>query len=257
MRLFYIDESGNTGASLNADQPIHWLIAVGVTPAAIKKIEFKMLNIASIHFPQRARHPQFEFHGSELFSGRGDCQGISPDNRIAIYKEILGLLKPHDCSIFVRGIDKAKYRDYAAIRGYEAKHPHELASQYLFEQIDEWLEQRRPASGEDVYGLLVADEQKEVARKTIENFAHWRDSATLGYRGRTLKFLIDTIHYVPSHDSWLIQLTDCVAFVRNRYAKIRREKGENAPNYNNSDKAIADLWESYCQKCVINDRVWP
>ncbi len=254
--MFYIDESGNTGASFNTDQPIHWLVAIGVTPVSIKKIEYRMLNLASTYFPQRARQPNFEFHGSDLFSGRGDCQGISPFDRIIIYEEILGLLKPHDCALFVRGIDKAKYRDYAATKGYETKHPHELASQFLFEQIDEWLE-ANSGFGKEMYGLLVADEQKEVARKTIENFAHWRDSATLGYRSRTLKFLIDTIHYVPSHDSWLIQLTDCVAFVRNRYARIQREKGTNSSDHNDSDKAIIKLWENSCQECIVTDRIWP
>ena len=127
---------------------------------------------------------------------------------------------------------------------------------YLFEKIDEWL-QDKSTSENICYGLLVADEQKEVARKTVENFAHWRYAATEGYRSRTIKYLIDTVHYVPSHDSWLIQLADCVAFIRNRYARIMREKGSNLSLYKESDRAVIELWEDYCSPRIKSDLVWP
>lgn len=258
MRLFYIDESGNTGTSLDATQPIHWLVAIGVTPPAVKSIEAEMLALALQHFPQRARRPDFEFHGSDLFSGRGECRGIAPADRIKIYEALLQLLARHNCAIFVRGIDKQLHQQRATENNYTPQHPHKLASMYLFERIDEWLEKQQGAGQEPIYGLLIADEQKEVHRDIVENFAYWRDRGTQGgYRARPIGFLIDTVHYVPSHDSWLIQLADCVAFLRNRQARVLWDKGFDDANYTNSDNAIVGLWQDNCRPYVINDLVWP
>ena len=251
-----MDESGNTGTSLSIDQPIYWLIAVGVTPVSIQAIESQMLLIASEHFIERAKQPSFEFHGSDLFGGNHDCKGITPSGRILIYKKLMKLLVDHDCALFICGIDKSLHQRRATENGYSAKHPHEIASMYLFEKIDEWL-QDKSTSANICYGLLVADEQQEVARKTVENFAYWRYAATEGYRSRTIKYLIDTVHYVPSHDSWLIQLADCVAYIRNRYTRTIREKGSDSSLYNESDKAVIELWENYCRPCIESDRVWP
>jgi len=258
MKLFYIDESGNTGTSFDPAQPIHWLVAIGTTAAAVKSIEQEMLLLATRYFHHKARRPGFEFHGSDLFSGRGECKGIVPADRISIYANLLQLLSRHNCAIFIRGIDKQLHQQRAAANNYSAQHPHKLASMYLFERIDEWLEKQQVDGQESIYGLLIADEQKEVDRDIVENFAYWRDRGTQGgYRTRQISFLIDTVHYVPSHDSWLIQLADCVAFLRNRYARVLREKGFESGNWTDSDKAIIELWQTYCQLCVVNDIVWP
>lgn len=257
MRLFYIDESGNTGNSLDMSQPIHWLVAIGVTPRAVKMIEAEMLSLAVDYFPQRARRPDFEFHGSDLFSGRNECKGISPIDRIKIYSELTQLLERYNCAVFVRGIDKQLYQQRAINNNYPIEHPHKLASMYLFERIDEWVEMQQVVGRETIYGLLIADEQKEVHRDIVENFAYWRDRGTRGYRAHNIRFLIDTVHYVPSHDSWLIQLADCIAFLRNRRAKILREKGLDVASYTASDQAIVELWQQHCLSCVVNDLVWP
>jgi hypothetical protein len=258
MRLFYIDESGNTGRHVDATQPIHWLVAIGVSPIAVKTIEAEMKSLATQHFPRRARRPDFEFHGAYLFSGRNECNAIAPVDRIKIYNQLMQLLERHNCSIFIRGIDKQLLQKRAIERKYTAEHPHKLASMYLFERIDEWLERQQIEGQEPVYGLLIADEQTEVDRDIVENFAYWRDNGTQGgYRERDISYLIDTVHYVPSHDSWLIQLADCVAFLRNRYGKVLRDKGFAASLYTDSDRAIVELWKNNRHLCLVNDIVWP
>ena len=57
-------------------------------------------------------------------------------------------------------------------------------------------------------GLLVADEQRGLDRDIIESLPHWRESGT-DFGVREIRHLVDTLHTVPSHDSWLIQLADC------------------------------------------------
>jgi len=260
MYLVYIDESGNTGANLDSpDQPIHWLIALAATPAMVTQIETEMLAIAGRYFGLRARAADFEFHGAHIFSGRTtDYRQLSVADRVRLFNELLSLIGRFGVRLFVRGINKAAHKDRARDKGYPPDHPHRLGFMYLVEQVDEWLEAMQPApdlfaAREPIYGLIVADEQNEVRRDVVSGFAAWRQYGTEhGYRARHIRYLIDTVHYVPSQDSWLIQLADCVAFVRNRYGKIFREKGFHEARYSESDRAIVHLWRDLCAPHVVS-----
>lgn len=265
MFLFYVDESGNTGSDLDSrDQPVHWLIAVGVTPSALNDIETEMLTTAVSYFGWQARTADFELHGSDIFSGRKEeYRRLSVDQRVQLYSDLLQLIGQHDCVLFVRGIDKQRHKERAERMGYDPDHPHRLGFMYLVERLDEWLEDQQPrteifGTASTTFGLVIADEQKEVDRDVVKGFAMWRMYGTdHGYRARNIKFLIDTVHYVPSQDSWLIQLADCVAFVRNRYGRIWRAKGSDKSAYTKSDEAIVRLWREYCAPHVASERVWP
>lgn len=265
MYLFYIDESGNTGADLTtAQEPVHWLVAVGVSMRAVHAIEADMLGIAMKYFRSRGSEADFEFHGSDLFGARGDARNITPSERVAVYQEVLGLLQRHSCKIWVRGIDKPLHARRARERGYSPEHPYKLGFMYLVESIDYWLQTQQPdpslfqGASDPVYGLLVCDQQDEVSRDLVGRFAHWRQSGTShGYKTRDVKYLIDTVHSVPSHDSWLLQLVDCAAFIRNRCEKIGRKHGWDPKLYMVSDRAVFELWEKLCRSCIVDERVWP
>jgi hypothetical protein len=261
MYLFYIDESGNTGMDLDAaDQPVHWIVALGATPAAVKQVEEEMLAIASRHFPERARAPDFEFHGSHIYARRGDCRGLSAEAAVQLYAELLDVVARNEVRLFVVGIDKPGLKRRAQSGRYAPDHPHRLAFMYLVERIDAWLhEQAAITRRRELLGLLVADEQKEVHREMIESFAIWRAKGTqYGTRGTAIRYLIDTVHYVPSHDSWLIQLADCVAYIFSRYHRIQREKGTPAEaELTPAEAAVVRLWTHHCRNCVAGFYLWP
>jgi hypothetical protein len=257
MYLFYIDETGNSGTALSLEQPIHWLVALAAASSAIKQIEDEMLEIAYCYFRGKAKRPEFEFHGHNLFSGRDECRSLTAEVRIKAYRDLLQLIGRYDCKIFIRGIHKQRHQSRAAEKGYAPEHPHKLACMYLIEEIDRWLEKQSEGKEQPEYGLLVADEQKEHERDIVKSFANWRSSGTVGYRWRSIEFLIDTVHYVPSHDSWMIQLADCVAFLRNRVHRVFRTKGNDSSAYTSSDNAVIELWNSNCAKQVVSIAVWP
>jgi hypothetical protein len=265
MFFFYLDESGNTGNDLaSEDQPIHWLVTLGVSPQGVRSIEQGMSALALRYFRARARLPEFEFHGSHIFSGRGECRDLAPAKRVTLYGELVSQVGQHGGRLFVRGIDKAGHAKRAREKGYVPEHPHKLAFRYLIERLDEWLENQQPEDEileegfPPVYGLIVADEQKEVDREIIQSFAFWRDHGTgLGYRARDIYYLLDTVHYVPSQDSWLIQLADCLAYLQGRYARVLRESGPREENWTKSERAVVRLWREKCQPHVESDVVWP
>ena len=265
MRLFYIDDSGNTGARLDSPtEPIHWLVALAVTPAGVKQIEAEALGVALKYFKARAFAADFELHGGDLFGGRGDARALAPAERILVLKEVFALVGRFGAKIWVRGIHKQRHGKRASEKGYAPEHPYKLAFMYLVESLDGWLSSIQPAGdllereSKGVYGLHISDEQAEVGRDLVAGFARWRQSGTdHGYRTRDIKFLIDTVHYVPSHDSWLIQLVDCIAFIRNRLEKIRTQKGVDPTSYHASDAAVARLWTDFLQPNVADERIWP
>jgi hypothetical protein len=265
MYLFYADESGNTGLNLaSPEQPIHWIVAVGIVDARIRALEAGALAIAWRTFPDRARASDFEFHGADIFHGRGECEFLSPAERIHLYNDVLALLRQHDCTLFLVAIHKANHQQRAQIRGYAPLHPHKLGFTFLLEHIDQWLESRQPhrdlfgAPGADhLYGLVVADEQKEVDRDIVARFASWRSSGTDFPTGHELRWLVDTIHYVPSQDSWLIQLSDCVAFLRARLERLILGKGHDEAVYSESERAVTGLWRQHCADLVASAYHWP
>jgi hypothetical protein len=240
---------------------VHWLTAVGVRVAAIHAIEADMLALAHDAFGARAKEPGFEFHGSDLFSGRRECRGMEAEVRVMLYRGLAGLLAKHGCGLFIRGIEKATHQARAARRGYDAVHPHTLAFQFLVERMAEWLQKRQPrrASAADaVLGLVIADEQKEVGREVVSSFARWRDGGTaMGYRRRRIRYLVDTVHHVPSTDSWLLQLADCVAYLRNRYEKVQRGKVLRGEALGPADEEVVSLWKTHCAPLLCCDGVWP
>lgn len=261
MYLFYLDESGNTGVHADTAEPVHWIVGLAVHDTRVRALEDEMAALAARVFGDRAREPGFEFHGADIFSGRRECRGIDLTTRVALYRAICVLAAEFRCTLFIRGIDKARHLRRAERRGYHAVHPHTLAFQWVVERMDEWLEKMQPAPRvptDQIFGLLVADEQKEVAREVVRSFARWRDTGTaIGHHRRTIRLLVDTVHYVPSSDSWLLQLADCVTYLRNRSEKIARKKLGRGEELGAGDAEIVSLWETYCRPLRCCDGVWP
>ena len=262
MILFYIDESGNSGANLSTpDQPVAWLVALAATEQAVQQIEAKAGDIAEECFPKDIHKPDFEFKGSAIFHGSDFCKGMPPDKRVELYDRLLALLPAHGVRLFARGIHKARHSKRATQAGYyEPSHPYALGFMFLAETLDEWLHAKQPkeAGSGPLLGLAIADEQEEVARRIVASFGSWRRFGTdFGYRARVIQHLIDTVHYVPSHDSRMLQLADCAAYVINRLWRIEDVSGWNPAAYNKSEAAVHRLWDNYCRPCLEHHRVWP
>ena len=149
MYFFYIDESGNTGRALDSpEQPIHWLIGVGVEATRLPSVERDLRDLARHYCPTEARDPDFEFHGSAIFHGRRPFDHLTPQKRVDLYDQLLSVVPRHDVKVFVRGIHKKRHRDRAARKRYSPDHPHRLGFMFLVERIDRWLEENQPGGPE-------------------------------------------------------------------------------------------------------------
>jgi hypothetical protein len=232
MYLFPTDESGNTGWNLDSpDQPLHFLLTIGIHEDKSRDIERELFRIALDYFPREARNSDFEFHGGYIYRGEGYFNALAPADRLQIYNRLIQVIVDFELPVFVEGIDKRRLKASSA----NPAHPYNLAFLYMVERLEEFLESQQPPAN----GLICADENRERDRSIISDFDLFKEYGTaLGYKPREIKRLLDTVHFVKSQDSRLIQIADCSSYLICRYHNLNMKPPANITV---SDKEIIRL----------------
>lgn len=219
MKLFYLDEAGNTGGKVDPDQPLHIIGALIVDGDVARHMELRLIEIADQYFGRNATNDDFEFKGSDIKSGDGYCKGIAPAVRIQLVKDLIAVLGQFDAKFMYAGIDKEKQPS--------SRYPHELAFQFISERAQDLL------SGEDGYGLIVADQGSGLDAYLINRMHHYkRHNTGWGWRPTQINNIVGAIHYVDSCDDWLVQLSDVMTYVSTRYRKLHRTWIDSWPAHN-------------------------
>jgi hypothetical protein len=123
-------------------------------------------------------------------------------------------------------------------------HPHTLAFLYTVEAIERFLRD------EEEYGLLISDEEKSVEQQTIEDLPRYKELGTaFGYKPIDLTTIVDNVHWVKSHNSRLLQLTDNCVYLCQRFVRDEHKASVQA-------RAVHKLWAIVSPQ-VVNGRIWP
>lgn len=244
VRFAYMDEAGNTGRNFgDPAQPIHLILTLAIDESRIPPVHEHIRDTARRRCPGVCDEDDFEFHGQDLFSGRGHFSGLSPSERIEIYDDVLRGVEVAAGEVIVRGVHKEGLRD----RYKDPFHPHDVALMFTIESIE------RMARDRDCRVLLVADEAKEVEDAALRDLANYQELGTSwGWNTEQIDHIVDTIHFVPSHRNPAIQLVDCATFVAARLEKIRA----GIVSDGRSAEAIEELWESRVAPHVRRSSVW-
>ena len=173
---------------------------------------------------------KFEFHGNQLWNGNGEWKNKTPDELLAAYESVIGLIDKHNISIAHSTIDRQKLHDnYTG--NYDAS-AYRLGLQFLLEKID------------TLPGLkiVVADESKEQeveAKDMVAQLQAWGGGEV---PGRQVDSVIDSMHFVQSHESPGVQMADMVAYLLHRarlttteqhpYASASRRRMLEVINFN-------------------------
>ena len=219
MKLIYLDEAGNTGKKADPNQPHHLLAAILVDAVQVRSVEADMRNLADKYFGH-SKVGGVEFHGYEIHGGKGAFKDVSTEKRIAVMMDIINLIKINEIQIGWVSIDK--------IKTPSTKHPHEHAFLFMVERLQDILK----AEGD--LGLIIADENKDIEQRLIENLDKYKNASTdWGYRPTKIENIIDSVHFVQSKNNWLIQIADITAYllIRGRDAekKIQAEYDKAQP----------------------------
>ncbi len=212
MKLIYMDESGHTGRDINAQQPMHYLVALCVDEQKVLPVERAIRTLAFSHLGADASNTDFEFKGHGLRSGKGHYfEKLHVKQRQELTQALLTLLAQHDISVIWAGVDKA--------RSMAKLHPQQLSFLLVVERVDQWLKnQDADASGSPpCLGLLIADEFDELEQRLIDDLERYKTQhVDFGYRMKPLERVIDSVHFVRSFNNPLIQLADVTAYFLNR-----------------------------------------
>jgi Protein of unknown function (DUF3800) len=244
MRFAYMDEAGNTGRKCDEPtQPIHLILTLAVDEENVAALHHHIRETSRRHCPADCGDDQFEFHGHDLFSGRGYFAEMSPSKRIEIYDDILEGIEIAEAEVIVRGVEKAGLQR----RYVNPYHPHDIALMYTIESIE------RMAREHECRVLLIADEAKEVEDAALRDLANYQELGTSwGWKTEQIDHIVDTIHFVPSHSNAGIQLTDCATYITSRVEKIRA--GVVAAG--RSAEAVEELWESRIVPHLRTRDIW-
>lgn len=225
------------------DQPVHLIAAVMVPEEQVQA-----LTAAFHHLPAFAEdiRPIRELRGADLYSGMGPWRGISPTERIEIYREALELLGQHGAFVAHASIDKRALRQSASSG---PKMPHLLALRFLAEEINSYLTQQHDPLKQRT--LLIADETDEHEAYAHGLVAQMQTRKPSLGEGPTLTRIVDQVHFVESETSPGVQLADLAAFV------LTRRRRFPATSLRPSDVAIASLAEIVDSRVVAWRDTWP
>lgn len=241
MYLIFLDGSGNTGNDLTHPVlTIHYIVGLAIPGNAARALEDAITAVLAARFGADCRRPGFECKGSDMYRGEGPCAAMSPADRIALCDELLRLIPAHGVHLVWHGINKPRL----AARYASPMHPHKLAFLYFAEDVERFLRARR------AFGLLISDEEKSVEQQVIEDLPRYKELGTsFGYSPSDLTRIVDNVHWVRSHDSRLLQLADCCAYLCQRNQRDRDKKSASALE-------VQRLWR-IVEPRVWRGRIWP
>jgi hypothetical protein len=232
VRLAYIDET------YTKEQ--FWIVALVVSDTGAKAVERllnELVSVVSESFPDI--DPSTELHGYALDDGRDGWEPLKPMSqaRADIYRTAIEeLCKIPDIMLF-RGCVNLHLVSWS-----DSNDPHDWALKFVFERID------REFSGKE-HVIAICDDvgQREKYR---EKFRQFKTEGTGGTQPRKLESFIDTLHFVPSHHSRLVQGVDLIAYVfrRANVAPLTHPKAR---------RLYSDLWNTLHINLDHRVRIWP
>jgi hypothetical protein len=217
MLLAYIDESH--------DKSTYWQVGLVCPEHTVAPLTHALdevvRNAADNYAGVRERA---ELHGHDLFQGKADWSALEklPRARIGVYNAAFTAIADHDVDILLRGVNIRRLNERYA----SARHPHDVTLEHLLERIND-----NSASRHGGQPLLVIADEIDRAQVHRRNLWRYQRFTTSGYRARQLTHIVDTMHFVPSDASRLVQAADLIVFLkRRRHADLgtdARAKREN------------------------------
>lgn len=208
MQFAYVDES-NHG---------NWVSfgAVVAEPEVVLSLTQSLNGVVDDAFWRYGVPDDTELHGYEIFHGTDGWKKVSARGRVRVYRAALEAIFDHDITFIVRWCRRDRLSAYQSGNTYrEVWTPEETAFRFLLQRVNMLARSRRDLA------MVIADmrDDREAER---ERFAHYQRIGTPGtYMSTKLPAILDTVHFVPSHRSRMIQAADMATFIHRRYNTIK------------------------------------
>ena len=247
MLFCFIDESGSTGRNLDdTNQPIHHLVGVVVREDNLRRLS-ELMNDLLAQGPKGVT----EFHAGEMFNPRsGVWSKVKPGDRINFMHRIINVLEEANGEVVHVSVNKAGLKANG-----DERHPHMIALQFLAEKVDQRLAQLRSEDPLDQRVLLVADENRSEEKACFDLIEIMKQQGgPVGYNAPTLDRFVENVYFVDSEQSNGVQVADCIAFIYNRYERVKRKPSSERTQ---SDQAVKDLHQATLPYLRKYRMLWP
>jgi tryptophan 2,3-dioxygenase len=146
-----------------------------------------------------------EFHGYEIFQAVGPWKDVNPEERFNVFFKILNLWLEADFNLIMRSTRISEFKSR-----YHSMQLEAITFENLLERVHEYLETL------GAHGLVTSDIQDAHSTEIRANLINSRLFGTRGYRSQELTTILDTVHFVESHQSAAIQFADIATFIWRR-----------------------------------------
>jgi hypothetical protein len=248
MHLTYFDSAGNTGLNLeDLQQPFYTMVGLICHKLKWQAVNNDFEKILDNYVPNRDRK-KLEVHTVELYRSKGEWRSLGIPKCKSLIYDLLDLIPKHNLKIAYSTIKKLAYKKSCEEHKLSLEHPCEISLFFISQMVEKYLR----GEGVEGLGMLIGDKEKEIEETLCDSLNYYRSSEFSNWiksqeqeAGGKISFqsverIIETIHFVDSHKSTFIQLTDLCAYFINRYYF----KGQKPSPYLDKIKAcIVDKYE--------------
>lgn len=237
MRLIYFDEN-----KYSIDNPFFLLGGIVVNDSIALELDKLLSQIQFNYFGTSVLTKESEFHGKEIFHGKGNWKGRKLAERIKVFEDISSVIISKQLPIRIVKIDVQRHK-----RKYIFPIPeYRLGLMLILERFSDYLDKV------DDIGLVFGDYEKDEITKSIRDFSEFKTiGKTPMYFGRPLGRLIDTVYFTQSHHSRFLQVADILVYMASRYENglITSDKWH--------DLQVKSIWEKIKANVDFSIQHWP
>lgn len=237
MHLCYFDENKH-----GPDHP-HFFIGGLLIPDK-KALDFEntLSQIAFNFFGARSLTRDNEFHGKELFHGKGNARGRKLEDRVQVFQDVATFVINNQIPVRMVCIDVERHKNK-----YQYPMPaYRLGLMLILERFSEYLDKA------DDLGLVFGDYEADEVTGAVVDFSEYKNQGkTPMYFGRPLGRLLDTVYFTQSHHSRFLQVADLLVYMAGRY-----ENNTHVPDRWHEQQVKA-AWEKIKASGNVHIQRWP
>ncbi len=237
MHLCYFDENKH-----GPDKP-HFFIGGLLIPDK-KALDFEntLNQIAFNFFGARSLIQANEFHGKELFHGKGNAKGRKLEERVQVFQDVATFVTNNQIPVRMVCINVEKHKNK-----YQYPMPaYRLGLMLILERFSEYLDKA------DDLGLVFGDYEADEVTGAVVDFSEYKSQGkTPMYFGRPLGRLLDTVYFTQSHHSRFLQVADLLVYMAGRY-----ENNNDVPDRWH-EQEVKTAWEKIKASGNVHIQRWP
>lgn len=237
MHLCYFDENKH-----GPNNP-HFFIGGLLIPDK-KALDFEntLNQIAFNFFGARSLIQANEFHGKELFHGKGNAKGRKLEERVQVFQDVATFVTNNQIPVRMVCINVERHKNK-----YQYPMPaYRLGLMLILERFSEYLDQV------DDLGLVFGDYEADEVTGAVVDFSEYKNQGkTPMHFGRPLGRLVDTVYFTQSHHSRFLQVADLLVYMAGRY-----ENRNDIPDRWHEQEVKA-AWEKIKASGNVHIQRWP